>query len=1069
MLLWVSLLALASVSGQLATAPKPVISLQPPWTTTFQGESVLLTCNGFPINSPRETTWFYQNQGSQTSSVTPGNTRVVQETGKYQCQHNGSSLSDSVHLIFSSAPLILQAPLSVFEGDTMVLRCLGRPGSALKNTTMYKNQEAQAPLRDGSDFRVHGALLRDNGQYHCKADKESCCSVVSNTVEIQVQELFRHPRLTASPSQPTEGSPVNLTCETQLPLQRSDVQLQFCFFRERQALGSGCSSFPELQIPAMWREDTGSYWCQAQTVTLSVTKKSPSSHIHVRRAVPSVQIHTRPPQGSVFEGQELVLVCSVRGVPGPISVSWYRRPKLRIATEITLSRDAEFRISTVKSSYAGKYYCVANSIHSTEVTINIRVPVSRPLLTRIPRGYWASEGDEMTLRCEAQRGSLPILYQFFHEDALLKEIEATSWRASSFRFRLTEEHSGSYYCTADNGLGPQRSEAVTLSVHVPVSRPVLTFTPPASRAPEGDVVTLRCEAQRGSLPIQFRFFREYALLKEIEATSWRASSFRFRLTEEQSGSYYCTASNGLGPQRSAAVTLSVHVPVSHPVLTLRPPGAQASVGDEMTLHCEGHRGSLPIRYQFFHEDALLKEIKATSWRESYFRFRLTEEHSGSYYCTANNGLGPQRSAAVTLSVIVPASQPILTLRAPRAQALVGDTVELHCEAQTGSPPILYRFYHDGVTLGSSSAPSGGGVSFNLSLTAEHSGNYSCEADNVLGAQRSEVVPLSVTVPASRPVLTLRAPGAQALVGDTVELHCEAQTGSPPILYRFYHDGVTLGNSSAPSGGGVSFNLSLTAEHSGNYSCEANNGLGAQLSEVVTLSVTVPATRPVLTLRAPRAQALVGDTVELHCEAQTGSPPILYRFYHDGVTLGNNSAPSGGGVSFNLSLTAEHSGNYSCEADNGLGAQLSEVVTLSITGLTGSRGGHVATGVTGVLLSLVGLAAVVLLFYYWLPGRAGGRPACDASSSSSHSDPQEPTYHNVPAWLEMQPVYSNVNPKRGDVVYSEVCRVQGRNKRAAGTTARLPEDKDSSVIYSQVKVTSTPGSRPQRSASSAPHR
>lgn len=75
---------------------------------------------------------------------------------------------------------------------------------------------------------------------------------------------------------------MNLTCETQLPPQRSDVQLRFCFFRERQALGSGCSSSPELQIPAMWRKDAGSYWCQAQTVTLSVTKKSPSSHIHVR-------------------------------------------------------------------------------------------------------------------------------------------------------------------------------------------------------------------------------------------------------------------------------------------------------------------------------------------------------------------------------------------------------------------------------------------------------------------------------------------------------------------------------------------------------------------------------------------------------------------------------------------------------------------------------------------------------------------------------------------------------------------------------------------------------------------
>ncbi|XP_032948516.1 Fc receptor-like protein 5 [Rhinolophus ferrumequinum] len=462
--LWMSLLALASVSGQFATAPKPVISLQPPWTTAFQGESVLLTCNEFPINSPRETTWFYQNQGSQTSSTTPGNTRVVQETGKYQCQHNGSSLSGSVHLIFSSAALILQAPLSVFEGDTMVLRCLRRPGSALKTTTIYKNWEAQVPLRDGSDFRVHGAMLRDNGQYHCKADNESCCSVVSNTVEIQVQELFPHPQLTASPSQPTDGSPVNLTCETRLPPQRSDVQLQFCFFREGQALGSGCSSSPELQILAMRSEDTGSYWCQAQTVTLSVSKKSLRSYIHVRRAVPSVQIHTRPPQGSVFEGQELVLVCSVRGVPGPISVSWYRRSKVRVATEIALSRDAEFRIPTVKSSDAGKYYCEANSIPSTEVTIHMRVPVSHPVLTLSPPGSRATEGDVMTLRCEAQRGSLPILYRFFHEDALLKEIKATSWRKSSFHLPLTAEHSGSYYCTADNGLGPQHSAAVTLSV-----------------------------------------------------------------------------------------------------------------------------------------------------------------------------------------------------------------------------------------------------------------------------------------------------------------------------------------------------------------------------------------------------------------------------------------------------------------------------------------------------------------------------------------------------------------------------------------------------------------------------
>lgn len=90
---------------------------------------------------------------------------------------------------------------------------------------------------------------------------------------------------------------------------------------------------------------------------------------------------------------------------------------------------------------------------------------------------------------------------------------------------------------------------------------------------------------------------------------------------------------------------------------------------------------------------------------------------------------------------------------------------------------------------------------------------------------------------SRPVLTFGGAGTQAGPGDLVELHCEAQRGSPPIFYRFYHETVVLGNGSAPSGGGASFNFSLTGEHSGNFSCEASNGQGAQRSDMVTLNLT----------------------------------------------------------------------------------------------------------------------------------------------------------------------------------------------------------------------------------------
>lgn len=116
--------------------------------------------------------------------------------------------------------------------------------------------------------------------------------------------------------------------------------------------------------------------CDSSLATSTPLPRTPWVIFIHSGAVATAQIHTRPPLESVFEGQELVLVCSVRGVSGPIGISWYRRPKpLDVATEIPSSPEAEFRISTVKSSDAGEYYCVANTSFLTFAsrTVSIRV------------------------------------------------------------------------------------------------------------------------------------------------------------------------------------------------------------------------------------------------------------------------------------------------------------------------------------------------------------------------------------------------------------------------------------------------------------------------------------------------------------------------------------------------------------------------------------------------------------------------------------------------------------------------------------------------------------------------
>ncbi|KAL4829154.1 hypothetical protein H8958_021515 [Nasalis larvatus] len=94
----------------------------------------------------------------------------------------------------------------------------------------------------------------------------------------------------------------------------------------------------------------------------------------------------------------------------------------------------------------------------------VLVPVSRPVLTLSSAEDLNFEGAKVTLHCEAQKGSLPIVYQFHHEDAALRSRSAHSAGGVAISFSLTAEHSGNYYCTADNGFGPQCSEAVSLSI-----------------------------------------------------------------------------------------------------------------------------------------------------------------------------------------------------------------------------------------------------------------------------------------------------------------------------------------------------------------------------------------------------------------------------------------------------------------------------------------------------------------------------------------------------------------------------------------------------------------------------
>lgn len=150
---------------------------------------------------------------------------------------------------------------------------------------------------------------------------------------------------------------MTLTCKTQQRPQKPDVQLEFCFFRDSQALGLGWSSSPELQIATMWREDSGSYWCEEKIVTLKDTRSWSRS----RRVPISVQSECRGPSvwwgvgggqegrargwwsGRAFWASVLIRVPHPFAKPNRAERKAFRKSLLRVLTVLETGREGTGR------------------------------------------------------------------------------------------------------------------------------------------------------------------------------------------------------------------------------------------------------------------------------------------------------------------------------------------------------------------------------------------------------------------------------------------------------------------------------------------------------------------------------------------------------------------------------------------------------------------------------------------------------------------------------------------------------------------------------------------------------
>uniref|UniRef100_A0AAQ4QCA6 Ig-like domain-containing protein n=2 Tax=Gasterosteus aculeatus aculeatus TaxID=481459 RepID=A0AAQ4QCA6_GASAC len=208
----------------------------------------------------------------------------------------------------------------------------------------------------------------------------------------------------------------------------------------------------------------------------------------------------------------------------------------------------------------------------------------------------------------------------------------------------------------------------------------------------------------------------------------------------------------------------------------------------------------------------------------------------------------------------------------------------------------------------------------LLVSSGSTDRYSCNLGGSFG-QRSPAV-----YGPQRPSVSV-SPSAEMLEGGSVTLTCSTDA-NPAASYTWYKEHGTLDPRLLSEEPQLVFS-SIQSSDSGNYSCTAENQLGRKTSDFISIDVKYGPQRPSVSV-SPSAEMLEGDSLTLTCSTDA-NPAASYTWYKE-----HEDSPRASGQIFTITdFTAEHSGNYYCEAQNEMGRSNSTLLLITESGVDGT--------------------------------------------------------------------------------------------------------------------------------------
>ncbi|XP_048022395.1 neural cell adhesion molecule 1a isoform X15 [Megalobrama amblycephala] len=518
----------------------------------------------------------------------------------------------------------------------------GRP-----DISVSKNDESSSTLT------IYNANIDHAGMYKCVAksgDKESQGTVI---VKIFQKLTFQN---APSPQEFNEEDNADIICDViSSPPPTIIWKYKKTRIQPETDVRFKVLSNNHLQIRGIKKTDEGDYTCEGRImargeIDLRVIKV-------IVNVKPSIRTRYTELNATADINQAVTLACYADGYPEP-TVTWARANiVLESNGKYSLNEDgSELTIKNVNKLDEGDYQCIARNKageNRKEVTLSVFV---QPKITFLENQTASELEEQITLTCEATGDPTPnIIWSFgrrvFTENEQSLDgnvIVRSDARVSSLTLKYVQfTDAGQYLCTARNSIGQDIQ-----SMYLEVRYSPKIQGPAAVVTWEGNPANITCEALAHPAA-SVLWFRDGQMLPSANTTNIKiyntpTVSFLEVTPESQNdfGSYNCTATNVIGTESKEFVLVQADVPSAPSIERVEPYSSTAMVEfDE-----PASSGGVPIlkykaEWRIAGQDWTVKEYEAEDGLNLITIVGLKPETTYEVKISAINGKGEGESSA----------------------------------------------------------------------------------------------------------------------------------------------------------------------------------------------------------------------------------------------------------------------------------------------------------------------------------------------------------------------------------------------------------------------------------------